>query len=118
MKNLTICAAAAAATAALLAAAVPSTAAAAGCNGVVNPLVWHCAPWDNNNGPQFPYFKKSTVTVPANRVKVEMRNGVPMAFYNGQWSPVVAPGGANLIGTASGNAVASGGANLTIIVRQ
>ena len=31
--------------------------AAAGCNGVVNAAVWGCAPWDNNNGPQFPNYK-------------------------------------------------------------
>lgn len=34
-----------------------SSASAAGCNGVVNPVVWGCAPWDNNNGPGFPNYK-------------------------------------------------------------
>jgi hypothetical protein len=95
-----------------------TAASAAGCNGVVNPLVWGCAPWDNNNGPKFPYFKKSTVTVPANSVKVEMRNGVPMAFYNGQWNPVVASGSGNLIGPAAGNLIGPAAGNLTIVVRQ
>ncbi len=37
--------------------AVSAPANAAGCNGVVNPLVWGCAPWDNNNGPQFPNWR-------------------------------------------------------------
>lgn len=32
-------------------------ASAKGCNGVVNPAVWGCAPWDNNNGPKFPNYK-------------------------------------------------------------
>ena len=38
--------------------------AGTGCNGVINPLVWGCAPWDNNNGPNFPYYKKSRVQIP------------------------------------------------------
>ena len=29
---------------------------AAGCNGHVNVAEWGCAPWDNNNGPQFPHY--------------------------------------------------------------
>lgn len=33
-------------------------ASAKGCNGVVNQAVWGCAAWDNNNGPQFPNYKK------------------------------------------------------------
>ena len=31
-------------------------ASARGCNGVVNQLVWGCAAWDNNNGPQYPNY--------------------------------------------------------------
>jgi len=31
---------------------------ASGCNGVVSPLEWGCAPWDNNNGPQYPHYQQ------------------------------------------------------------
>lgn len=41
---------------------------AAGCNGVINPAVWGCAPWDNNNGPKYPNYKKpgSSASQPSN----------------------------------------------------
>jgi hypothetical protein len=42
-----------------------ASAAAAGCNGVVNPAVWGCAPWDNNNGPKFPNYKPKKAPQPA-----------------------------------------------------
>ena len=79
--------------------------AGTGCNGVINPFVWGCAPWDNNNGPNFPYYKKSTISVPANKVKIENKNGQAMGQYNGQWYPVISTGGGNvkLIGQAGGN---------------
>ena len=82
--------------------------AGTGCNGIINPFVWGCAPWDNNNGAQYPYFKKKTVQVPASQVKVENKNGVNVALYNGSYYPMVAAGG--------GNMVAAGGGNVTILM--
>lgn len=48
--------------AALLIATATSAGAAGakGCNGVVNQLVWGCAAWDNNNGPQYPNYRAPT----------------------------------------------------------
>jgi hypothetical protein len=43
-------------------------ASAKGCNGVVNAAVWGCAPWDNNNGPQFPNYKKPAKAQPQAKV--------------------------------------------------
>jgi hypothetical protein len=34
-----------------------NSASAKGCNGHVEPLRWGCAAWDNNNGPNYPYYK-------------------------------------------------------------
>ena len=91
--------------------AVPTPASAGtGCNGVVNIFVWGCAPWDNNNGPQFPYAHKRQTTVPANQSQIVTKNGVPMALYNGNYYPIVASGG--------GNIVASGGGNIGVWVGQ
>src|ERR1700749_3737090 len=39
-------------------------AAAKGCNGYVNQLQWGCAPWDNNNGPQFPHYVAPRAAAP------------------------------------------------------
>ena len=91
--------------AAVVGASGAAPAAAAGCNGVVNPFVWGCAPWDNNNGPNFPYYKKKTVSAPASKVKIEVKNGARMGLYNGQWYPVISAGGGNvkLIGGAGAN---------------
>jgi len=38
---------------------------AAGCNGHVNVAEWGCAPWDNNNGPQFPHYVAPAKPAPA-----------------------------------------------------
>lgn len=36
--------------------AIAGPSAAKGCNGYVNQMQWGCAPWDNNNGPQYPHY--------------------------------------------------------------
>ena len=64
----------------------PIAANANGCNGVVNQLVWGCAAWDNNNGPQYPNYR-----APAKPAAV-----VPQ--------PSLAPR-AGLVGNASGTLV-------------
>ena len=79
--------------------------AGTGCNGVINPLVWGCAPWDNNNGPKYPYFKKTQITIPQAKAELFNHNGIQMVrdLRNGAVHPVIAAGG--------GNVVAAGGAN-------
>ena len=70
--------------------------AGTGCNGVVNVFVWGCAPWDNNNGSQYPYYQKRQVTVRADHIVVQQ--GVPMAQVKGQYYPLIGNDGASLIG--------------------
>lgn len=93
--------------AAVVAAGVFATPAAAarGCNGVVNPLVWGCAPWDNNNGPQFPYFKKKQVPIPRAQAQVFNERGVQMVrdLRSGAVYPLIGQAAGNLIGTAAHN---------------
>ena len=100
----------------------PAPAQAAGCNGVVNPFVWGCAPWDNNNGPKFPYYSKKVVTLraPAGS-RIEQKDGSQIIDINGQKYPVsgvIAPGGANVVASGGANVVAAGGANVQVIVQN
>lgn len=81
-----------------LAAALP--AAAKGCNGVVNVAVWGCAPWDNNNGPQFPNYRPARAPV-----------APPPAIIRPQ-AGVIAAGGGNVIAAGGGNVIAAGGGNV------
>ncbi len=87
--------------------------AGTGCNGVVNIFQWGCAPWDNNNGPQYPYFKKKTVRVPAG-TPMKTERGQSFALVNGQWAPMVAAGGGNMVAAGGGNMVAAGGGNVVV----
>lgn len=115
---------AAAATAALIGFAGISAPAHAGtgCNGVVNIFVWGCAPWDNNNGPQFPYYKKRQVAVQAPAgSKITIKDGHAVVTVNGRNYPVVggasgviAAGGGNVVAAGGGNVVAAGGMNLRV----
>jgi hypothetical protein len=76
-----------------------TSASAAGCNGVVNPFVWHCAPWDNNNGPQFPYFQPKKVTIPAAKAQIVREKGVEMVkdLRSGQVMPIISRDGAGVV---------------------
>lgn len=92
--------------------ATPAT-AGTGCNGVINILEWGCAPWDNNNGPQFKYWKKQEVNAPVSQVKIVDVKGQRMAEYKGKtW--VIAPGAGNVIAPGAGNVIAPGAGNMTI----
>lgn len=73
----------------IAAVAWPSAANALGCNGVVNPLLAGCSRQDNNDGPQFPYFKVNRISVPGNLARIEMREGALMTQLKGKWYPVV-----------------------------
>jgi hypothetical protein len=106
-------------------AALPAPAyAGTGCNGVINILVWGCAPWDNNNGPNYPYYKKAQVSVQAPRgSKITIRDGHATVSINGRDYPVVngasgvvAAGGGNVVAAGGGNVVAAGGMNLQVWV--
>jgi hypothetical protein len=72
--------------------------AGTGCNGVVNIFVWGCAPWDNNNGPRFPYFRKKATTIPAQGTQIVTERGVRMALRNGTYYPLIGQDGAGVIG--------------------
>lgn len=87
--------------------------AGTGCNGVVNIFQWGCAPWDNNNGPQYPYFKKKTVKV-AGGTPAMQKDGRWFAQVNGQWAPIIAAGGGNIVAAGAGNVIAPGGANVVV----
>jgi hypothetical protein len=99
-----------------------SDASAKGCNGVVNQLEWGCAAWDNNNGPQYPHYKKpeaqpaaKSPSVPppaaaaASAAAVQQRNGAPIISTNG--GGIVAQGGGNAVNKSG--IVAQGGGNAT-----
>lgn len=91
--------------------------AGTGCNGVVNIFVWGCAPWDNNNGPKFPYYKKraTAIKAPAGS-KITIKDGHAMVNVNGREYPVV--GGASIVAGGAGNVVAAGGLNLQVWVEN
>ena len=84
--------------ASLIALGFAAPAHAAGCNGVVNVFVWGCAPWDNNNGPRYPYFKKKVITIPANGTQIVTKDGAKMALRNGTYYPLIGQDGAGVIG--------------------
>ena len=95
-----------------------------GCNGVVNIFVWGCAPWDNNNGNKYPYYRKKAVTMHAPKgARIEYKDGSAVLQINGQNYPVVngaagvvAAGGANVVASGGANVVAPGGANMQVWV--
>lgn len=95
--------------------AATGPARAAGCNGVVDFFRWGCAPWDNNNGPKFPYYSKKVVTMraPAGS-KIETKNGASMIDINGVKYPVAA----GVVAAGGGNVVSAGGANVQVYVQN
>ncbi len=94
----------ASASVALLSVAAPAN-AGTGCNGVINPLVWGCAPWDNNNGPNYPYYKKTEVRIPQNKAQIFQQHGVNLVkdLRNGKVHPVISTDGAGVIATGGLN---------------
>lgn len=96
--------------------------AGTGCNGVVNLFVWGCAPWDNNNGSQFPYYRKRQVTIQAPKgSRITVKDGHAVVTVNGANYPVVggassvvSAGGANVVSAGGGNVVSAGGLNLQV----
>lgn len=96
--------------------------AGTGCNGVVNVFVWGCAPWDNNNGPQYPYHRKRQVSIQAPQgSRIAIKDGHAMVTVNGVNYPVVggasgvvSAGGANVVSAGGGNVVSAGGMNLRV----
>lgn len=88
---------------------------ARGCNNVVNVFVWGCAPWDNNNGSQYPYFKKRAIAIPANQAQIQKtKEGNYVATYQGQTFPLISQDGGGLVASGAGNLVASGGGNIQV----
>lgn len=94
---------AAAACAFAVAFAFPSAANALGCNGVVNPLLAGCTRSDNNDGPQFPYYKVNRISVPANLARIEMKDGALMTQLKGKWYPVLSAANGSVVVVESVN---------------
>ncbi len=90
------------AAAALATVAATPAAAGTGCNGVVNIFVWGCAPWDNNNGPNYPYYRKKAVSIPRQGTQIVTKDGVKMALRNGQYYPLIGNDSGSLIGQDGG----------------
>jgi hypothetical protein len=82
-------------------------ASAKGCNGVVDQMKWGCAAWDNNNGPQFPHYKKPAAPAAVVTPSQAQR---PVIAPNGG-SGIVASGGGNAVSKSGSGIVASGGGN-------
>jgi hypothetical protein len=73
-------------------------ASAKGCNGVVSPMEWGCAAWDNNNGPEFPHYKKKASASQPARASAQPTVAPPKQS--------VAPNaGVGIISGGAGNAV-------------
>lgn len=96
---------------------------AAGCNGVVNIAEWGCAPWDNNNGPRYPHYKRPvTHPAPAARVQPHVQPYRPpqqgIVSNNGRGivgnnrNGVVSQGGGNVVSQGGGNVVSHDGGTL------
>ena len=103
----------------LVVCALSSTAASAGtgCNGVIEPQTWGCAPWDNNNGPQFKYWKGGNAQKPAAQpAAVAAKPPVPapaLATRPGvAGAGVVSQGGGNVVSQGGGNVVSQGAGNV------
>ena len=100
---------------AVAAAAISSPAVAGtGCNGVVNVFVWGCAPWDNNSGPRFPYFRKKLLASPANGTQIVTKDGVRMALRNGTHYPLIGQDGAGVIGQDGAGFISNNGGTLRV----
>ncbi|RYY27552.1 MAG: hypothetical protein EOP62_05995 [Sphingomonadales bacterium] len=89
-----------------LALAMPANARmGTGCNGVINPFVWGCAPWDNNNGPKYPYYNAPRIKIPKEKAKIEVHNGAQMVrdLRNNKLMPLVGNDGASMVAAGGGN---------------
>jgi len=93
-------------------------AGAKGCNGVVSQGEWGCAAWDNNNGPQFPHYKKpgaaqpAAVVAPSALAKPPQAVLAPNKVVNSGGAGIVAAGGGNIVSAGGGNIVSAGGGNM------
>jgi len=97
---------------ALLAAGVSLVSAdanAKGCNGYVNQWEWGCAPWDNNNGPQYPHYKKPAAAKPA-PARVAAPPAPTSTLVNRSAAPIIGTNSAGVIAAGAGNAVSRNGA--------
>jgi hypothetical protein len=89
-------------------------AGAKGCNGVVDQLKWGCAAWDNNNGPQYPHYKKKSTSAakPAAAAqpvvappKHVVAPNAPSGIVSGGAGNIVSGGAGNIVSGGAGNAV-------------
>ena len=104
--------------------AVASPASARGCNGVVNPLVWGCAPWDNNNGPSFPNYRppasnnegssaSTNIRIPASHAQqFRWSQGNRQFLYQGRWYNLIGNDGGSLIGNDGASLIGNDGGSL------
>lgn len=88
-------------------------ASAKGCNGVVDPLKWGCAAWDNNNGPQYPNYKppaKAAKPAVAPAVSAAQPQRPPAVSNNS--NAVVNRNGGKLITNDGGSLITNDGGSL------
>jgi hypothetical protein len=92
---------------------------ASGCNGHVNVAEWGCAPWDNNNGPQFPHYQKpghNTYTQPGHNAyaappaHIQPHNPPPSVVGRNNGNGLIGHDGGSLIGHDGGSFTNSNGA--------
>ena len=96
-----------------LGAVAGSANAGTGCNGHIEQQTWGCASWDNNNGPQFKYWKGAAAPVAAKPAAAPAAALAPnAALVNHNGNGLIASGGGNLIASGGGNLVAAGAGNL------
>ena len=96
--------------------AAGAASAGTGCNGIVNQFIWGCAFWDNNNGPQYPFYKKKVVNIPASAsvpagTLLKVRGADLVDARSGR---VVAAGAGNVVAAGAGNVVAAGAGNVVV----
>ncbi len=82
-------------------------ASANGCNGVVSLAEWGCAPWDNNNGPQYPYYQGSANPAPiriAHDAPAQQATQAPTPPITAQAAPAPQVSSAPVATTPAGSA--------------
>ena len=91
----------------------PNEANAKGCNGVVDQMKWGCAAWDNNNGPEFPHYKKKSNAAAKPAVAVARPVTAPpkQVIAPNAASGVVSGGSGNIISGGAGNIISGGAGN-------
>ena len=87
-------------------------ASARGCNGVVDQFKWGCAAWDNNNGPQYPHYKKPAKTTAPAKVRAPATPAQRPTIQHNQGNGIISRDGAGIIGNDAGSLIGPDGATM------